>query len=120
MWVINCTIPHQVQSSCYAMLCYAFMLCYFKLCYAMSCCVRLGYVMSCCVVLYYVMLLCYVMLCCSQCSYSYIEHITQHMHTEHAVKCKYPGADICSSFVLVMAGFYNFMLCVRRIFGFLY
>ena len=88
------------------------MLCYVMLCYVMLCYVMLCYVMLC-----YVML-CYVMLCCSHCSYSYIEYITQQMHSEHTVKCKYSGSDISSSFVLVMAGFFYFILCVGRICGF--
>jgi hypothetical protein len=90
---------------CYVMLCYV-VLCYVILCYTMLCYVMLYYAMLCYAMLRYAMLccvkLCYVMLCCSHCSYSYIEYINQQMHSVHTMKYKYPGAETCSSFVLVM------------------
>ena len=107
---------------CCVALCYV-MLCCVVLCCVVLCCVVLCYVVLCCVVLCCVVLFC-VMLCCSHYSYSYIEYTTQQMNSEHTVKRKYPGADICSSFVLVMAGFFDlahlwpFVLkCIGRVLG---
>jgi hypothetical protein len=96
IWVINCTIPHKLQSSCCAILCcfvklcyvmltnvmlwyavlwYA-MLCYVVLCCAVLCCVMLCCVVLCCAVLCYVVMLCYAMLCYAMLCYAMLCYAT--------------------------------------------